>query len=64
MPIREFKCTAKKCKNQEPFEVIIFKEEDEKDVKCPNCDGNEVEKVEISQSSFQLAGGGWTPKHY
>lgn len=64
MPIREFKCTTRKCKDKEPFEVIIFKEEDEKDVKCPNCSGNEVEKVEISQSSFQLQGGGWTPKHY
>lgn len=57
MPIYEYKC--KKC--QKEFEVIQ-KFSDEPIKKCPDCKGA-VEKL-ISQSSFQLKGGGWYADDY
>lgn len=51
MPIYEFKCL--KC--NEIFEILAVKSEDSVEVKCPQCSGEEVERV-VSRVSFSVAG--------
>ncbi|MEO0123226.1 MAG: zinc ribbon domain-containing protein [candidate division WOR-3 bacterium] len=51
MPIFEFKC--KKCFNK--FEELVFKNSDLDDIKCPKCQGKEIEKL-ISVFGFRSTG--------
>jgi len=53
MPIYEFKC--RKCGNV--FERLCFASDDEKDITCPACQGNEVEKLLSSFSSVSSGSG-------
>ncbi len=49
MPIYEFKCYH--CGKN--FEKLIFKKEEEKDVKCPYCGSEKVEKLFSGFSSIK-----------
>ena len=53
MPIYEFKC--RKCGNV--FERLCFASDDESDILCPTCKGNEVEKLLSSFSSGSSSSG-------
>ncbi|OPX40251.1 MAG: zinc ribbon domain-containing protein [Thermoplasmata archaeon] len=53
MPIYEFKC--RKCGNI--FERLCFASDDESDITCPTCQGNEVEKLLSSFSSGSSSSG-------
>ena len=52
MPIYEFKCS--KC--SEFFELLLMNNNDEKELKCPNCGSDSFERV-ISTTNFAMGGG-------
>ena len=56
MPIYEFKCNQ--C--QEFFEILIFKSDDDKTVKCPKCASSSFERVLSSTNYAMDAGAGRT----
>ena len=62
MPIYEFKC--KKC-SAVIEKIIMFAEAEKLDKESPICNtcGSETEKVEYSQSTFQLKGN-WFKQGY
>ncbi len=49
MPIYEFKCS--KC--EEFFELLVMKNDDDKEVKCPKCDSMEFERI-MSSTNFSM----------
>lgn len=49
MPIFEFKCL--KC--EEFFEVLVMKNDDEKELKCPKCQSCEFERV-VSSTNYAM----------
>jgi putative FmdB family regulatory protein len=51
MPIYEFKCL--KCNNF--FELLFMGEDDKKEMKCPECQSEEFERV-MSASGFAIGG--------
>lgn len=57
MPIREYKCKNKNCKNNKGFEEIHFLLREPRLTKCPLC-GSNLEEL-ISRSSFHLKGSGY-----
>ncbi len=56
MPLYEYECD--KC--HEKFEQLVLI--DENPPPCPKC-GGETQKI-VSQSTFQLKGGGWAKDGY
>lgn len=52
MPIYEFKCL--KC--QEYFELLVMKQEEELELKCPKCKSEEFERV-ISTTNYAIGSG-------
>ena len=54
MPIYEFKCHG--CGNV--FERLCFASDGERDITCPVCEGDEVEKLLSSFSSVSSSGIG------
>jgi putative FmdB family regulatory protein len=53
MPLYEFKCL--KC--NEFFEILIMRQEEQIEMKCPKCDSPELERV-LSTASYSMSGGG------
>ncbi len=53
MPIYEFKCNQ--C--QEFFEILLFKTDDDKTVKCPKCASSSFERV-LSSTNYAMDTGG------
>jgi len=51
MPIYEFRCLS--C--NEIFELLFMSDDDEKEMKCPHCKGEEMERV-ISRTSISISG--------
>ena len=49
MPIYEFRCLA--CNNC--FELLAVRKDDTMEMKCPKCDGQEVERV-LSSVSYVM----------
>lgn len=58
MPIYEYQCEA--CDNQ--FEELLLGSDSDPET-CPKCDAGSVRRV-ISNTSFQLKGGGWYVTDY
>ncbi|MBW2574180.1 MAG: zinc ribbon domain-containing protein [Deltaproteobacteria bacterium] len=52
MPIYEFKCL--KC--EEFIEMLIMNQDDEVELKCPKCGGEELERV-LSTTSYNMGYG-------
>lgn len=52
MPIYEFKC--QKC--EEFFELLVMRQSDEQEIKCPKCGAQSFERV-ISRTNFNVTGG-------
>ena len=52
MPIYEFKCL--KC--QELIELLVMNQNEEIELKCPNCNGVELERV-LSSTSYSMGEG-------
>ena len=60
MPIYEYKCVSEDCKNlTEKMRKVAEKDDP---LECPKC-GCSTRKA-VSQSSFQLKGGGWYKDGY
>ncbi len=61
MPLYEYRCTKKKCPN---FEKLVFGDEEDKAVRCPNC-GCKVKKI-MSAFNYDMngfnAGNGYSKK--
>jgi len=55
MPIYEFKCL--KC--EEFIEMLIMNQDDEVELKCPKCGGEELERV-LSTTSYNMGYGSGT----
>lgn len=53
MPIYEFKCL--KCDNF--FELLIMKNDEEVDMRCPQCNASDFERV-LSSTNYAMADGG------
>jgi putative FmdB family regulatory protein len=56
MPLYEFKCS--KCEHF--FEILVMSEKDQVEMKCPQCNSEEFERV-LSTTSYLMgngAGGG------
>jgi len=47
MPIYEYECQS--CQGQ--FQTLVMKAEDEKDLACPGCEGNNLKKL-ISRGAY------------
>lgn len=54
MPIYEYVCKKKKCKQKEPFEKLVFGTKEEEAVRCPVC-GGKVKQV-LSPSNIEIHG--------
>jgi len=56
MPIYEYEC--KECK--ERFEALLSVNEDDQSLRCPNCQGNKLQKVLslFSSASTKSSGAG------
>ena len=52
MPIYEFKCL--KC--EEFIEILVVNSEDTVELKCPKCNGEELERV-LSTTNFNVSAG-------
>lgn len=52
MPIFEFRCLE--CKDL--FEVLVMKNNEEEEVKCPHCGAQHFERV-MSATSYSMPGG-------
>jgi len=57
MPIFEFKCL--KC--NDIVEMLLMKNDQEIELKCPNCHSESVERV-LSASGYKMNGGAGQPK--
>jgi putative FmdB family regulatory protein len=53
MPLYEFKCL--KC--NEFIEILVMRQEEQIEMKCPKCDSPELERV-LSTTSYSMSGGG------
>lgn len=53
MPIFEFKC--KECGSK--FEKIVFKQLEEAEIKCPNCESSQIEKLISAPGSVGVSSG-------
>ncbi|MBW1708251.1 MAG: zinc ribbon domain-containing protein [Deltaproteobacteria bacterium] len=51
MPIYEFRCLA--C--DEVFEFLFMSDKDENEMKCPHCQGEELERV-LSRTNHTISG--------
>ncbi|MBW2063081.1 MAG: zinc ribbon domain-containing protein [Deltaproteobacteria bacterium] len=51
MPIYEFRCLA--C--NEIFELLFRSDNDEQEMKCPHCQGEELERV-LSRTNYLISG--------
>ncbi len=49
MPIFEFKCLE--C--EEFFEILVMKQKEEKEIKCPKCSNHAVERV-VSATNYAM----------
>ena len=54
MPLYEYVCENKKCKQKEPFEKLVFGDDEEKAVRCPVCKGK-VKQI-LSASNIEIHG--------
>ncbi len=52
MPIYEFKCS--KC--EEYFEILVMKNEDQVEMKCPKCKSERFERI-LSTMSYAMGAG-------
>ena len=52
MPIYEFKCL--KC--EEFIELLIMNKDEEIELKCPKCNGEDLERI-LSSTSYSMADG-------
>jgi putative FmdB family regulatory protein len=52
MPVYEFRCL--KC--DEVFEILVIKNQDEVEMKCPHCGSGELERV-LSTTSYSVGPG-------
>jgi putative FmdB family regulatory protein len=55
MPIYEFKC--QKCNNF--FEILVIRDKDQIEMKCPSCKSDHFERV-MSATNFSMSGGSGT----
>lgn len=54
MPLHEYICENKKCKQKEPFEKLVFGSKEEEAVRCPKCKGK-VKQI-LSSSNIEVHG--------
>ena len=52
MPLYEFRCL--KC--NDCFEILVMKQEEEVELKCPHCDSEEFERI-MSASCYSMGSG-------
>ena len=57
MPIYEFRCL--KC--EEVFEFLFVSDDDKKEMKCPHCQGEEIERV-LSKTNYAMSGSSPRPQ--
>ncbi len=57
MPIYEFKCS--KC--EEFFELLVMKNEDQVEMKCPKCESENFERILSTMSYAMGSGSGQSP---
>jgi len=57
MPIYEFRCLG--C--DEIFEILFTSNEDQHEMKCPHCQGEDLERV-LSVAGYTMAGESKTPR--
>lgn len=52
MPIYEFKCL--KC--EEFIELLVMKQDEEIEIKCPKCEGRDLERI-LSSTNYSMGNG-------
>lgn len=57
MPIYEFRCLE--C--NDIFEILFMSDTDEREMKCPHCQGENLERV-LSTTNYTMAGGSGAPR--